>query len=159
MQFLVDVLFPRQQQHASRRGLTVIGAGFSRTGTKSTGQALQLLGHEHIYDVRSILKHNHTARWIRAGEEWKEHGTVTELSSLVADMEEAGYTATLGNPTAFFALPLALKVRLHAKVSLTVRDSAESWWQSLFTMMKTNRTNLHLPTLEIGLSRYIRSTV
>jgi Sulfotransferase domain len=111
-----------------RRGIQVIGAGASRTGTKSIEQALMMMGHK-IYDTRSVLQHRHAARWKQAAEEWKYRNRTGVLNDLVHDMEELGYTATLDFPLFLFAVPIS-ELRPHGKVLLSVRDSPDAWFKS-----------------------------
>ena len=87
------------------RGLQVIGGGFARTGTKSTEAALLKLGHK-IYDTRSILECQHADRWVTAARELRE-GKDDELKTLLDEMEQRGYTATLDFPVNLFAKALA----------------------------------------------------
>lgn len=108
--------------------LTVIGAGFPRSGTKSTQRALELLGHK-IYDTVNIVQHHHQERWIEAARAWKDRGDLGPTEQLVQDMEDQGYTATLDTPMNLFALPFA-KIRPEAKVLMTVRDNEEVWMDS-----------------------------
>lgn len=112
------------------KGLTIIGAGFGRTGTKSIEQALHTIGHRHIYDVTAILAHNHTYRWREAAKQWKYHQDTTLIQELVKEIEYLGYTVTLDTPMNLFAIPLA-KIRPHAKVLYSIRDNEEKWLQSI----------------------------
>lgn len=114
---------PTRHQHQHHVGLTVIGGGFPRTGTKSIDAALSALGYR-VYDTRSIIQHGHQHRWVEATEDWMVRDDYTALVALVADLETDGYTATLDMPLHLLAEPLA-KMRPHAKVLLSVRDSVE----------------------------------
>lgn len=111
-----------------QKGLQVVGAGASRTGTKSIEMALSMMGHK-VYDARSILQHHHATRWKDAVEEWKYQNRTKIMSSLVDDMEKLGYTATLDFPLFLFAVPI-FELRPEAKVLLSVRDSPEAWFRS-----------------------------
>ena len=96
----------KQREAPSKpRGLQVIGGGFARTGTKSTEAALLRLGHK-IYDTRSILECKHADRWVKAAQQLRD-GEDDELRTLVQDMEQRGYTATLDFPVNLFAKALA----------------------------------------------------
>ena len=95
----------QREAAAPPRGLQVIGGGFARTGTKSTEAALLKLGHK-IYDTRSILECNHADRWVTAARELRE-GKDDELKTLLDEMEQRGYTATLDFPVNLFAKALA----------------------------------------------------
>jgi hypothetical protein len=111
-----------------KSGLTVIGAGFSRTGTKSIEKALQKLGHR-VYDTRSMIQLGHADRWLQAAEDWKVRGDLNQVESLLEEMEAEGYTATLDLPMNLFALAFA-QIRPKAKVLFSVRDSEETWLSS-----------------------------
>jgi hypothetical protein len=126
------------QQHV---GLTVIGGGFPRTGTKSIDAALGALGHR-VYDTRSIIQHGHEHRWVQATEDWKVRDDYTALEALVADVEADGYTATLDMPVHLLAEPLA-KIRPHAKVLLSVRDSVDQWYHSFLFINRFFEPFLH----------------
>ena len=95
----------QREAQAPPRGLQVIGGGFARTGTKSTEAALLRLGHK-IYDTRSILECNHADRWVKAAQELRD-GNDDELNTLLDEMEQRGYTATLDFPVNLFAKALA----------------------------------------------------
>jgi hypothetical protein len=114
-------------------GLTVIGAGFPRTGTKSIEKGLQKLGHR-VYDMRNMMQHGHTDRWIQAAEDWKVRGDLNQVKSLLEEMEAEGYTATLDMPMNLFALAFA-ELRPKAKVLFSVRDSEEKWLASLQALL------------------------
>ena len=113
------------------QGLRVIGAGFPRTGTKSTEQALRLMGHV-VYDTRSVVRHDHGPSWVKAAIEYKKgNGTssTSGLENLVRDIESLGYTATLDVPAHYLAVPIS-QIRPEAKVLLTVRDTHQQWLES-----------------------------
>ena len=120
-------------------GLSLIGAGFARTGTKSIEKALCGLGYK-VYDTVSILEHSHERRWIEAAEDWKLRGNLTKMESLLVDMEELGYTATLDTPMNMLAPALA-QLRPNAKVLLSVRDNVDAWIESFEFI---NRHVIHL---------------
>ena len=117
----------------SPAGLTLIGAGFGRTGTKSNEVALtQLDPRTRVYDIRSIMEHNHADRWIEAAKAWKysNQSNLTMIEELVDEIEELGYTTTLDMPMNLFAIPLS-QVRPNAKVMFSVRDNEQVWAKSL----------------------------
>lgn len=102
--------------------LRVVGAGLPRTGTHSLQIGLKhLLGGE-CYHMREIPGHPFDlgAGWDRALE-----GHVHELDSLLA-----GYVATVDWPASLFWRELS-DANPDALVLLSVRDSAETWWQSI----------------------------
>jgi hypothetical protein len=119
-------------EQQKRKGLTVIGAGFSRTGTKSIEKGLQQLGH-CVYDIRSMMQHGHTDRWIQAAEDWKVRGDLKPVETLLEEMEGEGYTATLDMPMNLFALAFS-ELRPKAKLLFSVRDNEEKWIYSVQTL-------------------------
>lgn len=99
--------------------LTVIGAGFGRTGTLSLKLALEQLGFGPCYHMVEVFKNPKApGYWEAAADhqplDWKE--------------VFAGYRATVDWPSASFWRELAQAFPT-AKVILTVRDS-ESWYAS-----------------------------
>jgi hypothetical protein len=111
-----------------QQGLTVIGAGFPRTGTKSIESGLHSLGHR-IYDMRSMFENGHVNLWLQAAEDWKERDDLKGVESLLVDMEHKGYTATLDFPMNLFSLAFA-ELRPEAKVLFSVRDNEQKWVES-----------------------------
>ena len=55
------------------KGLSILGAGFPRTGTKSIEAALNKLGHR-VYDPLTILERKHEQRWIQAAQDATTQG-------------------------------------------------------------------------------------
>jgi hypothetical protein len=99
--------------------LSVIGAGFGRTGTMSLKFALEALGAGPCYHMIEVFKNPAApSYWTAAADgepvDWE---TVFE-----------GYRATVDWPSATFYEPLA-KAYPDAKVILTERDP-EAWWTS-----------------------------
>lgn len=115
-----------------RARLTVIGAGFSRTGTKSLEAALVRLGHK-IYDIRSMLALGHVPMWEEAAKELMASGNTTLIDRLLDDMEGRGFTATLDLPMNLFAGVFA-KRRPAAKVIMSIRPSVDSWFEAWATV-------------------------
>lgn len=136
--FLADIVRGKKDHHRKEEnkagGLTIIGAGMPRTGTKSIEQALNHLGHK-VYDLFSILEHNHLYRWKEAAIQWKEHGNLNRIETLLLEIEDLGYTATLDIPMNAFAIPLA-ELRPEAKVLLSIRDNEEKWAASVQSLME-----------------------
>jgi len=110
----------------------LIGAGFGRTGTKSTEAALVQLGHNKIYDTRSMLELNHTKQWIAAAIQINKkdgEGNLSLAEDLLCDIESRGYTATLDFPMNLFAKTFA-ELRPSAKVLFTMREDTDKWYDS-----------------------------
>jgi hypothetical protein len=99
--------------------LSVIGAGFGRTGTLSLKVALEKLGVGRSYHMEEVMKHHrHPERWTAAADQVPNW-----------DPFFVGYGATLDWPTTYFWRELAAHYPA-AKVILTVRSS-ESWLRSM----------------------------
>lgn len=102
-------------------GLSVIGAGFGRTGTLSLKVALEMLGFSPCYHMLEVLEHPaHIPVWMSAAQGER------------VDWEEVfgKYQAAVDWPTAYFWRDLAERYPV-AKVILTVRDP-EQWYDSVF---------------------------
>ena len=117
----------KKEQNNAFHGLQVIGAGFARTGTKSTELALTELGYK-VYDIGSMIKHNHVGGWVEAARKYQE-GDTGPLEEMTRLIEAHGYTCTLDHPMNLFAVGLA-EIRPSARVVMTVRDSPEKWFES-----------------------------
>lgn len=115
-------------------GLQLIGAGFSRTGTKSTEAALHQLGHQ-IYDIRSMTQYRHGPVIVQCAKEYKQGNTATCLQWL-EDIESKGYTATLDAPINLLAVILS-ELRPEAKVLFNVRDDEWKWVASLKGLLQS----------------------
>ena len=108
-------------------GLSVIGAGFGRTGTESMKLALEALGKGPCHHMKEVLVDSEQiALWRSAAQgdlpEWEE--------------AFAGYNSAVDWPTAYFWRELS-EYYPDAKVLLTVR-SADSWYESMTnTIFKT----------------------
>jgi hypothetical protein len=110
---------PRDVREEREMSLTVIGAGFGRTGTLSLKLALEQLGFGPCYHMVEVFKNPKApGYWEAAADrqplDWKE--------------VFAGYRATVDWPSATFWRELSHAFPT-AKVILTVRDS-ESWFAS-----------------------------
>ena len=100
--------------------LSVIGAGFGRTGTLSLKLALEQLGHGPCYHMVEVFgRPEHVELWRGAGRDGS-----TDWETLFA-----GFTATVDWPGCTFWRQLASHYPA-ARVLLTTRD-AESWYQSV----------------------------
>ena len=107
--------------------LSVIGAGFGRTGTESMKLALEALGKGPCHHMKEVLVDSEQiALWRSAAQgdlpEWEE--------------AFAGYNSAVDWPTAYFWRELS-EYYPDAMVLLTVR-SADSWYESMTnTIFKT----------------------
>ena len=107
--------------------LSVIGAGFGRTGTESMKLALEALGKGPCHHMKEVLASSEQiALWRSAAQgdlpEWEE--------------AFAGYNSAVDWPTAYFWRELS-EYYPDAKVLLTVRR-ADSWYESMTnTIFKT----------------------
>jgi hypothetical protein len=101
--------------------LRVIGAGLPRTGTESLRQALGELLGGRCYHMREIPGHP-----FDLGEGWR-----LALAGGTPDWEELfkGYVAAVDWPAAMFWRELS-EAYPDALVLLSVRDSAEEWYDS-----------------------------
>lgn len=108
--------------------LTVIGAGFGRTGTMSLKQALDRLGFGPCYHMSEVFKNPAASGYWEAAADGKQ-----------VDWEEvfAGYRSTVDWPSATFYKQLA-DAYPEAKVILTVRDP-EAWFRSTQATIFTPR--------------------
>ncbi|MEO3431234.1 sulfotransferase family protein [Pelagibius sp. CAU 1746] len=100
-------------------GLSVIGAGFGRTGTLSLKGALEQLGFGPCHHMAEVFAH---PEQIPA---WKQ-----ATAGAAVDWDEllAGYRATVDWPSAYFWRELAAAYP-EAKVLLSTRD-VDSWYAS-----------------------------
>jgi hypothetical protein len=101
--------------------LKVIGAGLPRTGTHSLHDALERLLGGRCYHMREI--HGHP---FDLGEGWN-----TALAGGTPDWNVIfeGYVASVDWPASTFWREISAKYP-DALVLLSLRDSAETWWQS-----------------------------
>eukprot|EP00750_Incisomonas_marina_P027922 INCI628.2.p1 GENE.INCI628.2~~INCI628.2.p1 ORF type:complete len:389 (-),score=63.43 INCI628.2:411-1490(-) len=117
-------------------GIQVIGAGFSKTGTKSVQLALEMLGHK-IYDFQAIMGEGHIP-FLKSvvinnetgeprGLYWDARDDDVRRQNFKAWHEEIlnfGATATLDNPVNFFFEEFA-ELNPNAKVLLTTHHSGD----------------------------------
>jgi hypothetical protein len=99
--------------------LSVIGAGFGRTGTLSLRIALERLGLGPCYHMLEVFQHpKHIRLWDRAAD-----GKPVDWEKLLG-----GYRSAVDWPVCAFYWELAMRYP-EAKVILTVREP-ESWYRS-----------------------------
>ena len=101
-------------------GLSVIGAGFGRTGTESMKMALEILGFGPCHHMKVALSIPEQEKIWRVA----AHGTLPEW-----DQVYEGYGSGVDWPTAYYWRELSAHYP-EAKILLTVRD-AESWYASI----------------------------
>lgn len=102
--------------------LGVVGAGLPRTGTHSLQIALEQLLGGRCYHMREIPGHP-----FDLGDGWERAlaGDTTDLDKLFD-----GYVASVDWPASMFWRELS-ETNPDALILLSVRDSAETWWQSI----------------------------
>jgi hypothetical protein len=102
--------------------LRVIGAGLPRTGTHSLKLALERLLGGRCYHMSEIPGHP-----FDLGPEWDR-----ALTGGTSDWDRLlhGYVATVDWPASMFWRELN-EINPDALVLLSMRDNAETWWQSL----------------------------
>jgi len=105
--------------------LSVIGAGFGRTGTLSISVALERLGYGPCYHMDNVFASaEHLARWQAVAD-----GDPAEWNNIFA-----GYAATLDWPGMLYYRELA-DAFPDARVLLSVRP-ADTWWESFANTIK-----------------------
>jgi len=101
-------------------GLSIIGAGFGRTGTESLKKALEILGFGPCYHMFEVVPYpERIATWRAAAA-----GEIPDWDQVFSD-----FHATVDWPAAYFWRELS-DYFPNAKIILSVRD-AESWYQSM----------------------------
>jgi hypothetical protein len=101
--------------------LKVVGAGLPRTGTQSQQTALEYLLGGRCYHMREIPGHP-----FDLGDDWNR-----AMAGQSVDWEKLldGYVATADWPASMFWRELS-QANPEALILLSVRDSAEAWWNS-----------------------------
>jgi hypothetical protein len=107
--------------------LTIIGAGFGRTGTSSLKAALEHLGFDPCYHMREVTSPERVAQW------WAAADGRPDWEALFA-----GYRAAVDWPAAAFWRPLTERYP-SAKVILSVRDP-EQWYDSVMSTIYPSST-------------------
>lgn len=100
-------------------GLSVIGAGFGRTGTASMKAALELLGLGPCHHMKELTTLEQNNYWMAAA----------EGQTMAWDKVFEGYGSSVDWPAAFFWRELS-EYYPDAKILLTVRDP-EDWYKSM----------------------------
>jgi hypothetical protein len=114
--------------------LSIVGAGFGRTGTTSLRSALESLGFAKCYHMSEVFLHpEHIDIWKDAGD-----GKPVDWDALLE-----GYRAAIDYPAAHFWKELMTHYP-ESKVILTVRDT-EAWFtsisQTILTMTDIDLSN------------------
>ena len=99
--------------------LSVIGAGFGRTGTHSLNLGLEILGFGPCHHMEDVMASPQQKAWFRAA----GRGEPVDWDEVYA-----GYKSAVDWPTAYFWRELAAHYP-DAKLILTVRNS-EDWYKS-----------------------------
>lgn len=108
--------------------LSVIGAGFGRTGTHSLKLALEMLGLGPCHHMEEVIHSDQQKAWFRAA----GRGEPVDWDEIYA-----GYNSAVDWPTAYFWRELAAHFP-QAKLILTVRNS-EAWYKSARATIFANR--------------------
>ena len=115
-----------------RQRITLIGAGYGRTGTDSMRVALAQAGWRP-YHKKELVQRDHTSQWDRYAAVRNVPGATDEDPAVVAAadvlldfIEAAGFNATLDFPVVFL-LPHLLRRSPHAPVVLSTRATAAKW--------------------------------
>lgn len=110
----------RYSEGTERMALSVIGAGFGRTGTLSLKSALERLGFDPCYHMMEVGKNaGHAEEWLRAA-----NGERVDWDTLFA-----GFHAAVDWPACSFYRAYAA-LYPDAKVILTLRDP-DRWFDSV----------------------------
>jgi hypothetical protein len=111
--------FPSAELGENDMALSVIGAGFGRTGTHTLNLALEMLGFGPCHHMEDVIGSEQQKAWFRAAGRGEK-----------MDWDEvyAGYKSAVDWPTAYFWRELAAHFP-QAKIILTVRNS-EEWYKS-----------------------------
>mmetsp|Transcript_1139 Transcript_1139/g.3163 ORF Transcript_1139/g.3163 Transcript_1139/m.3163 type:complete len:266 (-) Transcript_1139:61-858(-) len=113
---------------AARGELKIIGAGLPRTGTESLAGALQQLGYVGV--VHDYC--NPPTECQRASCDWLMGGSAEPV---INEVQTKGWEVVTDEPLGLLYEPLA-KAFPNAKVILTVRDTADQWYQSFARMQE-----------------------
>lgn len=109
--------------------LKVIGAGFGRTGTKSTKEALELIGFGPCHHMTELFAHPGTIRdWLRVAQ-----GEPADWEALLD-----GYCSAVDWPSAAYWREL-MRAYPDARVLLTVRDP-QRWYDSVSNTIYRGRS-------------------
>lgn len=106
--------------------IKVIGAGFGRTGTASLKIALERLGFGPCYHMVEVIKNGYVGNWEKVAD---EQGKNYDWDKVYRPKPGVVYQSAVDFPAAAYYKDM-LRQYPHAKVILTVRDSAQQWHES-----------------------------
>ena len=101
--------------------VSVIGAGYGRTGTSSFQKALEILGFGKCYHMRDAINYGHYELWVEISDS-RDPKLIRDL------MDKGGYRSTCDMPSAIYWKE-QMKAYPDAVVILNVRDP-EKWYKS-----------------------------
>jgi hypothetical protein len=131
--------------------LSVIGAGFGRTGTESMKMALEILGLGPCHHMKEVIADPEKIRlWRSIARGIHAPATVSTVDEPRWEQAFAGYSAAVDWPSAYFWRELS-EYYPRAKILLTVR-SPESWHASMEkTIFKTLKESTDRASIGIRL--------
>eukprot|EP00899_Mesostigma_viride_P013817 jgi/Mesvir1/22436/Mv17909-RA.1 len=110
--------------------LVVIGAGFGRTATLSVKDALEKLGLGPCYHMKEVTKYGDEDKWIEAADTIDNKGGHYDFEKIFSAPDgREPFRSTIDFPSASYYKELMAQYP-DAKVVLTVRESADKWYQS-----------------------------
>ena len=110
-----DIIIPQKE-------IFVIGAGYARTGTKSTKKALSMLGYRafHMEDIQSQGLAPFFVKALTSD---------AMMDAFIQKILDLGFNATLDTPNNLLAVELYKRFP-NAKVLFNIRDTPEGWAKS-----------------------------
>ena len=101
--------------------VSVIGAGYGRTGTSSFKRAMEILGFGKCYHMRELVENGQAGQWIEISNR-KDPKLIRDI------MDKGGYRSTCDQPSSVHWKE-QLKAHPDAVVILNMRDP-EKWYKS-----------------------------
>jgi len=133
----LETIFGARQAIDPQKELLVLGAGFARTGTKSTKAALKMMGYK-VMHMEDIMENNLGPEVVYAA------SSDAALKRFVDKILALGYNATLDVPMNGLVFKLA-KMFPKAKILYNIRESPESWEESFTRLNSKFRMALARP--------------
>jgi len=138
---------------AADEGLFVIGAGFGRTGTASTKEALDQLGFGPTHHMKEVILNNQAAVWDDIGRAETKEERQRLLKIALKD-----YRSSIDFPSCSFYKDL-MEIYPNAKVLLTTRP-AQKWidsaWDTILLIKKVHSlSSPHIFDSWMGLGLHI----